>query len=53
MIASVVPMVYGSALTLATFVLVVVVARFNSWDQFFFTFFKSFQSLALGIKFRG
>jgi len=28
-------MVFGSALTLATFVLVVVVARFNSGDHFF------------------
>ena len=33
-----VPMVFGSALTLETFVLVVVVARFNSWDHFFFAF---------------
>jgi len=33
-------MVFGSPLTLGTFVLVVVVARFNSWDYFFFTFKK-------------
>jgi len=39
-----VPMVFGSALTLATFVLVKVLAHYNSCDQFFFTFFKSFQS---------
>ena len=41
---STVPMVYGFALTLVTFVLVVVVTCFNSWDQFFFTFSKSFQT---------
>jgi len=28
------PMVFDLALTLATLVLVIVVARFNSWDQF-------------------
>jgi len=33
-------MVFDSALTLATFILAVVVAHFNSWDHFFFTFFK-------------
>jgi len=27
-----VPMVFGSALTLATFILVVVLAGFNSWE---------------------
>jgi len=27
--------VFGSTLTFATFVLEVVVARFNSWDHFF------------------
>jgi len=37
---SAVQMVFGSALTLATFILILVVARFTSWDQFFFTFFK-------------
>ena len=37
---SAVLMDFGSALTLATFVLAVVVARFISWDQFLFTFFK-------------
>jgi len=45
---TVVRMVFGSALTLATFVLVVVVAWwFNSWDHF--TFFKSFRTLDLGV----
>ena len=34
------PKAFGSTLTLVTFVLVVVVARFNSWDHVFFTFFK-------------
>jgi len=43
-----VPMLLGSAFTLATLVLVVVVAHFNSWDQFFFTFLKSFQTFLLG-----
>jgi len=42
-------MVFSSALTLMTFVLVVMVACSNSWDQFFFTFIKSFQSLCLGV----
>jgi len=37
---STVTMVFGSALTLVTLVLVVKVAYFNSWDQFFFTFSK-------------
>jgi len=42
---SAVPNVFGSALTLVTFVsVVVVVACFNSWDYFFFTLFKNFQS---------
>jgi len=35
---SAVLMVFGSALILATFVLVVVVAHFNSWDYIFLTF---------------
>jgi len=38
---SAVPMVYGLALTLATFILVVVVACFNAWDHVFFAFFTS------------
>jgi len=33
-----------------TFVLVVVVARFNSWDYFFFAFFKNFPNLGLGVR---
>jgi len=37
---------------LAIFVLVIVVARFNSWDHFFFTFFKICQSLDLGVSVR-
>ena len=41
------PNVFGSALNLETFVLVVVVARFNSWDHFFFNFFFNFQTLDL------
>jgi len=48
-ITSAMPAVFGSALTLATFVLVVVVAHFNSWDQFFFTVFKAFQTSGSGI----
>jgi len=28
-------------------------ARFNSWDQFFFTFFKTFQTFPFGVRFRG
>jgi len=47
---SAVPMVFSSALTLATFVLVIMVAHFNSWNNFYLTFFKSFQSLGLGVK---
>jgi len=47
------PMVFGSALTVATFVVVVVVARFNSWDQFFFTFFKLPKFRFRGVRFRG
>jgi len=43
-------MVFSSYLTFATFILVIVVARFKSWDQFFFSFFKSFQSLGLGVR---
>jgi len=47
-------MVFGLALTLVTIVLVVVVvARFNSCDQFFVTFFKSFQSLGFKVSIRG
>jgi len=38
-------------LTLASFVLVVV-ASFKSLEQFFF-FFKTFETLGLGVKFRG
>jgi len=47
-------MVFGSAFTLATSVLVVevAIACFNSWDQFFSTIFKSFQSLGLGVSVR-
>jgi len=41
---SLVLMISSLALTLVTFVLVVVVAHFNSQDQFFFTFFKSSQT---------
>jgi len=37
---SAMPMVFGLALTLMTFVSVVVVARFNLWDQFFFPLLK-------------
>jgi len=37
---SAVPIVFGLALTLATFVLVVVVAYFNSWDHFYLLFSK-------------
>jgi len=44
---SAVPKVFGLSLTLAT-VILVVVASFNSWDHFFFTFFKTFQTLVLG-----
>jgi len=36
--------VFGLALTLLTFFLVVVVAQFNTWDHFCFTFFKCFQT---------
>ena len=43
------PNVFGSTLTLATFILVVVVACFNSWGHFFFTFFKTLQTLGLGL----
>jgi len=42
---SAVRILFSSALTWATFVSVVVLARFILWDQFFFTFLKSFQSL--------
>jgi len=47
MFTSAVQVVYGLAITLATFVLVEVVAHFDSWDQFLFTFFKSFQTFLL------
>jgi len=33
-------MIFGLALTLVTFILVVVVTHFNAWDQLSFTFFK-------------
>ena len=46
------PKAFGSTLTLATFVLVVVVARFKSWGHVFFTFFKTFQTLCLGASIR-
>jgi len=42
------PKIFGSSHTLATFVLVVVVARFNSWDHL--TFFKTFQTLGIGVR---
>jgi len=42
------PMVFGSALILTTVFVVVVLARFNSWDLFFFTFL----CLGLGLRFR-
>jgi len=40
--------VFGSTLTFATFVLAVVVARFNSW--YCITFFET---LGSGVRFRG
>jgi len=43
-------MVFGVDLTLATLILVVVVLHFNSWDQFFFSFFKTFLTLGLGVR---
>jgi len=43
-------MVFSSALTLVTFILVVELEQFSSWDQFFFTFFKGFQTLRLGVR---
>jgi len=46
---SAVLMFFSLALTLATFDLVVVVARFNSWDYFFLTFLKNFQCLSLRV----
>jgi len=49
---SAVPMVLGLALTVMTFVLVVVVALFHSMGSVFLYFFKSFQSLGLGAKVR-
>jgi len=45
-------MVFGLALTLTILILVVVVACFNSLDHFFFTFFKNFQILGLGVSVR-
>jgi len=61
---SAVRMVFGVAFTMATLISVVMVAQFNSWGQFFFTFFKTFQnfvlrfivqaqSLRLWVQFRG
>jgi len=49
---SAVPVVFSLALTLSTFILVAVVACFNSWDHIFFTFFKSLQPLCFGVRFR-
>jgi len=49
---SAVSMVFGSALTLMTFALEVLVAHFNLWDQFFFTFFKSFKLFSSDLQFR-
>ena len=46
---SAVPKIFSSALTLVTFILVVVVAHFNSWDHFLFSFFKTFQTFILGV----
>ena len=48
---SAVPIVFGSALTMATFVLVVpvVVACFNSWDHFYlflYVLFQKFQNFS-------
>ena len=45
---SAVPRVFGSSLTLATFVLVVEHACFNSGDQFFFLF----SQVCLGVRVR-
>jgi len=42
------PTVMSSPLTLVTFILVVVVTSFKSLDQFFF---KTFQTLGLGVRF--
>jgi len=39
-VLSAVPKVFYLTLTLVTFILVVVIASFNSWDQFFFTLFS-------------
>jgi len=44
---SAMPVVYGLAFNLVT--LVIVLTCFNSWDLFFFTFFKSFQTLSFGV----
>jgi len=48
-VTSAVSIVFSSAVTLATFVFIVVVACFNSWDHFFLTFFKRFQTLGVGV----
>ena len=52
---SAVQMIFGLALTLATFVLVVVVAHFNSWDKFSLQIYSlGFRfDLGLGFRFRG
>jgi len=45
-----VAMVFSSPLTLATFVVVVVVARFNLWDYFSLPLSKLSKLLALGLR---
>ena len=52
---SAVQMIFGLALTLATFILVVVVAHFNSWDKFSLQIYSlGFRfDLGLGFRFRG
>jgi len=52
MFMSAVPMVFGLALILANFILILVVAHFISWDHFFFTFFKFFPSLGVVVSIR-
>jgi len=42
-------MFYDLAHILPTLILVIVLARFNSWNHFFFSFFKSFQTLGLAL----
>ena len=45
-------MVQGSPLDLVPYVFVIVTAcTFHSWDHFFFTFFKTLQTFALGVRF--